>query len=318
MLNSLKSFSILLVVSALMISGCGPSEPAPEPDPLTIEYLRSLSDEELRNRDSDGDEVSDYDELYVYETDPLSPDTDEDGLNDYDEIFEYGTDPLVADSDDDGLSDGDEVNVYNTDPLNADSDEDGLTDGEEVNTHETDPLSADTDNDGLSDGDEVNTHDTNPLNPDSDGDGFSDGQEVENNTNPLNPDDPPFIREGELNTINFGFDRSNITDRAAQLLSENVERLMEAEGFGVRVDAYTDHVGGDQYNLRLSVRRANSVADFYKNNGIGTDRIELRGLGKAPVPCSEAEMDENTPGCEKNRRAESHPLNPFSFSPMYE
>lgn len=318
MLDSLKTISTLLIISVLILSGCGPSEPAGDPDPLTLEYLMSLTDEELRNRDSDGDEVNDYDEIYVYETNPLSPDTDEDGLNDYDEIFEHGTDPLTADSDDDGLSDGDEVNVYNTDPLNADSDEDGLSDGEEVNTHETDPMNADTDNDGLSDGDEVNMHDTNPLNPDSDGDGFSDGQEVESGTDPLNPEDPPYIREGELNTIFFGFDRSNITNRAAQLLSENVERLMDADGFGVRVDAYTDHVGGDQYNLRLSVRRANSVADFYKSNGISEDRIELRGLGKAPVPCSEAEMDMNTPGCEKNRRAESHPLNPGNLTPMYE
>ncbi len=316
MLNPLKILSLTLIFTALLLSGCGPSGPGPEPDPLTLEYLMSLSDEELMQRDSDGDEVSDYDEIYVYETNPLEPDTDEDGLNDYDEIFEYGTDPLVADSDEDGLSDGDEVNVYNTEPLNPDSDGDGLNDGEEVNTYETDPLNQDTDGDGLSDGDEVNTHETDPINPDTDGDGFNDGLEIEEGTNPLDPEDPPFIREGELNTIHFNFDKSDITDRAAQLLSLNVERLLEAQAFGVRVDAYTDHVGGDQYNLRLSVRRANSVADFYKSNGVSEDRIELRGLGKAPVPCSEAEMDTDTPGCEKNRRAESHPVNPHSFSPM--
>ena len=316
MLKPLKYLSVALIISSLFLAGCGPSGPGPEPDPLTIEYLRSLSDEELQQRDSDGDEVNDYDELYVYETNPLEPDTDDDGLNDYDEIFEYGTDPLVADSDEDGLSDGDEVNVYNTDPLNPDSDGDGLNDSEEVNVHETDPLSTDTDGDGLSDGDEVNEYGTDPINNDTDGDGFSDGLEIEEGTNPLDPEDPPFIREGELNTINFGFDRSNITDRAAQLLSLNVERLLSAQAFGVRIDAYTDHVGGDQYNLRLSVRRANSVADFYTRNGISEDRIELRGLGKAPVPCSEAEMDADTPGCEKNRRAESIPLNPHSFTPM--
>ncbi len=316
MLKPFKFISYTIFVTLLILSGCGPSGPGPEPDPLTLEYLMSLSDEELQQRDSDGDEVNDYDEIYVYETNPLEPDTDEDGLNDYDEIFEHGTDPLVADSDEDGLSDGDEVNVYNTDPLAPDTDEDGLTDGEEVNEYETDPLNADTDGDSLSDGDEVNTHGTDPLDNDTDGDGFSDGLEIEEGTNPLDPEDPPFIREGELNTINFGFDRSNITDRAAQMLSLNVERLLDAQAFNVRIDAYTDHVGGDQYNLRLSVRRANSVADFYKQNGISEDRIELRGLGKAPVQCAEAEMDVNTPGCEKNRRAESHPVNPHSFTPM--
>ena len=315
MFKPLKIIAFALLTSSLIFSGCGPSGPGPEPDPLTLEYLRSLSDEELQQRDSDGDEVSDYDELYVYETNPLEPDTDGDGLNDYDEIFEYGTDPLVTDSDEDGLSDGDEVNVYNTDPLNPDSDGDGLSDGEEVNNYETDPTNTDSDGDGLSDGDEVNEYGTDPINNDTDGDGFNDGVEVEEGTDPLDPEDPPFIRQGALNTVNFGFDRSNISDRAAQILSLNVERLLQAQAFGVRVDAYTDHIGGDQYNLRLSVRRANSVADFYKRNGISEDRIELRGLGKAPVPCAEAEMDSNTPGCQKNRRAESHPVNPHSFTP---
>jgi outer membrane protein OmpA-like peptidoglycan-associated protein len=81
--------------------------------------------------------------------------------------------------------------------------------------------------------------------------------------------------------------------------------LTNAPSFNVRIDAYTDHVGGDQYNLRLSQRRAASVVDFYTNNGISSDRIESRGLGKAPVPC----LDEDPGiGCEKNRRAESHPV----------
>nr|WP_069131084.1 OmpA family protein [Rhodohalobacter halophilus] len=302
-----------LLASLLVFQACGSSEPEGDPDPLTLEYLMSLSDEELMERDSDGDGLSDYDEIYVHGTNPLDPDTDGDGLTDYEEVNTYGTDPLNEDTDGDGLSDGDEVNVYDTDPLNPDTDGDGLTDGEEVNMYDTDPTDPDTDGDGLSDGDEVNTHGTDPLDPDSDGDGFTDGQEIEMGTDPLDPNDPPYINE--LNTINFNFDRSDIRDGDAQKLAENVERLMEVEAFRVRVDAYTDHVGGDQYNLRLSLRRANAVVDFYKNNGIAEDRIEFRGLGKAPVRCSEAEMDRNTPGCEKNRRAESHPLNPYPFSP---
>lgn len=116
----------------------------------------------------------------------------------------------------------------------------------------------------------------------------------------------------ELNTINFGFDLYSITDRAARLLADNVTLLRESPATRVRIDAYTDHVGGDQYNLRLSLRRAAAVVDFYRQNGIAEDRIESRGLGKAPVPCSQMEMDRDTPGCEKNRRAESHPINPTS------
>jgi outer membrane protein OmpA-like peptidoglycan-associated protein len=332
MFKNPKYLILGILAAGLMLQSCGSSEPEGDPDPLTLEYLMSLSDAELMERDSDGDGISDYDEIYVYGTDPLNPDTDGDGLTDYEEIYVYGTDPLNPDTDGDGLSDGDEVNVYGTDPLDPDTDGDGLTDCQEVlhtNRAEcedpdfdgpydggfgTDPLDPDTDGDGLTDYEEVMVYGTDPLNPDTDGDGFTDGQEIEMGTDPLDPNDPPFIRE--LHTINFNFDRSDIRNRDAQRLSENIERLNRAEAFRVRVDAYTDHVGGDQYNLRLSLRRANAVVEFYKNNGIAEDRIESRGLGKAPVPCSEAEMDRDTPGCEKNRRAESHPLNPYPFSPQ--
>lgn len=138
---------------------------------------------------------------------------------------------------------------------------------------------------------------------------------VEDNTDysadqPEEEEEPEMVEE--LNTINFGFDLYSITDQAARMLGDNVTILREHPGTRVRIDAYTDHVGGDQYNLRLSLRRAAAVVDFYRQNGIAEDRIESRGLGKAPVPCSQMEMDSDTPGCEKNRRAESHPINPTS------
>ncbi len=114
----------------------------------------------------------------------------------------------------------------------------------------------------------------------------------------------------ELATIHFNFDRYTITDRAARQLAENVQLLRDNPNTRVRVDAYTDHIGGDQYNLRLSLRRAASVVEFYRQNGIAEHRIESRGLGVYPVQCTEAQMDRDSPGCEVMRRAESHPLQP--------
>jgi outer membrane protein OmpA-like peptidoglycan-associated protein len=309
----LRSLTALAVVALLVVTGCRSSEPLQDPDPLTIEFLRTLSEEQLRARDSDGDGLSDYDEMFVYNTNPLNPDTDGDGLNDYDEIFVYGTDPLNPDTDGDGLSDGDEVLVYGTDPLNPDTDGDGLSDGDEVNKYRTNPLSADTDGDGLNDYDEIYVYGTDPNNPDTDGDGFTDGQEIEMGTDPLDPNDPAFIRE--LATVNFDFDRSNIDSRAAASLAENVAKLRNAPDFRLRVDAYTDHIGGDQYNLRLSVRRANAVRQFYVSNGISEDRIDVNGLGKVPVPC--ATWDTAGRGCRADRRAESLPINPLPFTPRF-
>lgn len=74
-------------------------------------------------------------------------DTDGDGLTDSDEINIYGTNPFLADSDDDGLPDGREV-TSGTDPLDPDSDDDGAEDGEEVNRLGTNPLVRDPDVDG--------------------------------------------------------------------------------------------------------------------------------------------------------------------------
>ncbi len=150
-------------------------------DPVTVVDPRAL--------DSDGDGLTDWEEVNVYHTDPNNPDTDGDGLLDGEEVKVYKTNPLDPDTDHDGLSDGDEVRRHKTDPNNPDTDGDGLLDGDEVKTYGTDPLNPDTDGDGLKDGEEVLKYKTDPLNPDSDNDGLTDGAEVlRHKTDPLNPD----------------------------------------------------------------------------------------------------------------------------------
>jgi Cu/Zn superoxide dismutase len=106
------------------------------------------------------------------DTDPGEVDTDGDGLTDDDEVNVHGTDPTSVDTDLDGAPDGDEV-AFGSDPLDPadfpavqagpeDTDDDGLSDDDETNVHGTDPTSADTDLDGVSDGDEVDAG-TDPL-----------------------------------------------------------------------------------------------------------------------------------------------------------
>lgn len=58
----------------------------------------------------------------------LSADTDGDGITDRDEIFLYDTDPNQSDTDGDGLSDAAEI-LVGSDPLDADEDDDGVPDG---------------------------------------------------------------------------------------------------------------------------------------------------------------------------------------------
>ena len=121
--------------------------------------------------DTDGDGLTDPMEEY-YGTDITMIDTDEDELTDYDEIALFGTDPLDSDSDGDGILDSEE-----------DYDEDGIDNLTEL-LDGTDPVAADTDMDGLNDYEEYE-YSTDPIFEDTDEDGVTDGKEVELGTDPL-------------------------------------------------------------------------------------------------------------------------------------
>jgi hypothetical protein len=99
-------------------------------------------------------------------TDPLQADTDGDGLSDGDEINIHGTSPHDADTDGDGMTDDEEA-ATGSNPLvpdaGADPDADGLANEDEL-IHGTDPNLWNTDNDGVSDGDEV-AQDSDPNDP---------------------------------------------------------------------------------------------------------------------------------------------------------
>ena len=87
--------------------------------------------DEVDTTDSDADGLTDMEES-EYNTNALLADTDGDTLSDREEVKTYKTDPLVMDTDIDGLNDGEEINVWSTNPLLADTDNDGYPDGTEV------------------------------------------------------------------------------------------------------------------------------------------------------------------------------------------
>lgn len=130
---------------------------------------------ELSNRDSDGDGLTDVEEILYSATSPWHVDTDvfiapyvSNNISDAEE-----------DSDLDGISNIDEIQIangYSTDPLLFDTDGDGIGDQNEIELG-TNPLQPDTDGDALTDDSEIRLG-TNPLVKDSDGDGILDGQEV--------------------------------------------------------------------------------------------------------------------------------------------
>ena len=144
---------------------------------------------EITPLDSDGDGLSDQDEL-LSSSNPWRVDTDGDGLWDKYEV-DYGFIPFKSDSDNDGLNDKLET-ILGTANNNTDTDADGLTDFEEYrgwtvefdffgtpfSMHVSpDPLKIDTDDDGLTDLEEF-MKGLNPRTNDTDADGTLDPDEI--------------------------------------------------------------------------------------------------------------------------------------------
>ena len=92
-----------------------------------------------------------------------------------------------------------------------------------------------------------------------------------------------------------------------ELLPGARERLAKVSGIvlaypslHVAIEGHTDSVGGDEYNQELSEHRAQSVRDYFVQQGIPANTIEARGFGK-----SEPIASNDTPeGRQQNRRVE--------------
>ncbi len=101
--------------------------------------------------DDDADNLTDTQEVTLYNTNPFLLDSDYDNLSDTAELFAHGTNANWWDTDNDSLGDWMELNVHHTDPLDSNSDDDYLADGEEILLG-LDPNDPDSDDDGYMDG----------------------------------------------------------------------------------------------------------------------------------------------------------------------
>ncbi|RJQ77868.1 MAG: hypothetical protein C4519_12580 [Desulfobacteraceae bacterium] len=216
-----------------------PSDAARDDDGDGLEMLaefRAKSDP--RVADSDGDGLSDGDEVSMHGSDPTKTDTDGDRIDDGDEVNAYATNPTAADSDGDGLDDAAEILIHLTNPNRTDSDGDGLDDRWEVannldplgndaaddrdadglsNAAEysrlTDPNDADTDDDHLNDGTEVNVFGTDPLAADTDQDQLRDDLELVHGLDPLDAADARMDSDGDrFSNLSEIFNASDLRD----------------------------------------------------------------------------------------------------------
>jgi OmpA-OmpF porin, OOP family len=109
-------------------------------------------------------------------------------------------------------------------------------------------------------------------------------------------------------TVNFDFDRYVIRPDARSKLDDLVAALRNVNLEVVIAVGHADRIGSDAYNMKLSVRRADSVKAYLVSKGIGASRIYTEGKGERQ-PVKECKGDKKTKeliAClEPNRRVES-------------
>ena len=114
----------------------------------------------------------------------------------------------------------------------------------------------------------------------------------------------PIITEREviLQAIYFEYNKSNITAQGAEELDKLVKVMNEYPNMVIDAKSHTDNRGADNYNLKLSDRRAKSTVQYIVSKGIAKNRITGSGMGETQpkVPCTECTEEEHA----QNRRSE--------------
>ncbi len=78
----------------------------------------------------------------------------------------------------------------------------------------------------------------------------------------------------------FDFDKAELKEESFPELDRLVELLRAYPNLRVLIEGHTDDVGTDEYNDRLSQRRADAVKQYLVQNGIAAQRIETKGWGR--------------------------------------
>ena len=100
--------------------------------------------------------------------------------------------------------------------------------------------------------------------------------------------------------VNFDFNKATIRKGEDAELQKAVAFIKKYPGSEVSLVGYTDSIGGDAYNLKLSEKRAQAVKDYLASHGIDGSKISASGRGKAdPIGDNKTEK-----GRAENRRVE--------------
>ena len=99
----------------------------------------------------------------------------------------------------------------------------------------------------------------------------------------------------------FDFNKSNLKKEESAKIARFIGQVKANPYVRIEVNGHTDDVGSDEYNEKLSERRATTVEDYLLSQGVPRDQLAIvKGFGKA-APLMEGTTDEARA---KNRRVE--------------
>ncbi len=103
-----------------------------------------------------------------------------------------------------------------------------------------------------------------------------------------------------ISDVLFDTARYELKPGAREKLAKVSGIILAHPGLKIAVEGHTDSVGGDDYNMKLSENRANSVRTYLVSQGLASDSVTAQGFGKTqPV------ADNSTAaGRQQNRRVE--------------
>ena len=113
---------------------------------------------------------------------------------------------------------------------------------------------------------------------------------------------PDELRVTVGNDVLFDTASSALRSASKTTLREMADVFDKYPNTIISVQGHADSRGTEAYNQRLSVRRADSVADYLQNLGVNNNRLETLGFGESQPKASNATAE----GRQENRRVEIH------------
>jgi len=124
---------------------------------------------------------------------------------------------------------------------------------------------------------------------------------------PAKPAAPKPEKVTTASSVNFDFDRYVIRPDARGQLDDMVGKLRNVNLEVIIAVGHADRIGSDAYNMKLSVRRADSVKAYLVSKGVAASRVYTEGKGERQ-PVKDCKGDGKTKeliAClAPNRRAE--------------